>query len=62
MEESVREISRVLEKGGIVKGAYKAFTMLRPMAYRADLRRVMVLWMYGGLYPQSIIKCSSPCN
>ena len=49
IEESVKMISQEMEEVGI-HGAYDAFKMLRPKAYRADLWRWMALWHYGGLY------------
>jgi mannosyltransferase OCH1-like enzyme len=45
----VIEISSDLELLGI-PGAYEAFKMLRPRAYRSDLWRWMILWKYGGIY------------
>ena len=50
MEASMREASRLLEHCGVVKGAYEALMDVRAMADRADIWRVAVLWMHGGLY------------
>jgi|ERR1712232_63589 len=47
---SVLRISRELEREGVVRGAYAAFSALRPAAFRADLWRYMVLWSQGGFY------------
>jgi len=49
-------MSDELEKAGIVArgqggfSAFDAWRYLRPMAFRADLWRYMVLWMHGGIY------------
>jgi mannosyltransferase OCH1-like enzyme len=45
----VKEISEDLEKMEI-PGAYRAFKLLRPRAFRSDLWRWMVLWKNGGIY------------
>ena len=50
MEASMREASRLLEHCGVVEGAYEALMDVRAMADRADIWRVAVLWMHGGLY------------
>lgn len=36
--------------------AYAAFRSLRPVAFRADILRVMVLWRHGGLYADGKIR------
>jgi len=43
MDDNTLMISKELDKIG-VHGAYKAFKMLRPHAYKADLWRLMNLW------------------
>lgn len=50
MAQSAYEISNVLSQAGVVDSAFEAFESLRPMAYRADLWRYMVLWHEGGIY------------
>lgn len=42
-------ISKEMEKLG-VHGAYDAFKMLRPKAFRTNIWRWMALWYYGGIY------------
>ena len=49
LDADVQMISQEMEKVG-VKGAYKAFKMLRPKAFKADIWRWMALWHYGGIY------------
>jgi hypothetical protein len=49
MEASTKKVSDELVLVG-VHGAYDAYRMLRPMAYRADIWRLMVLWETGGYY------------
>jgi len=49
LEESVKMISQEMEKVG-VHGAYEAFKMLRPKAFKTNLWRWMSLWYYGGIY------------
>jgi len=50
MDQSARVISQELEAAGVVKGAYEAFSILRPPAFKADVWRLMVLWSKGGVY------------
>jgi len=50
MEQSVGEISRELEQAGVVQGAYQAFSTLKPIAFKVDLWRLMILWSKGGVY------------
>lgn len=38
-----------MEKLG-VHGAYDAFKMLRPKAFKSNIWRWMALWYYGGIY------------
>lgn len=54
-------ISKELEKIG-VHGAYKAFKMLRPHAYRTDLWRIMSLWYYGGVYLDAKLGLDTPAE
>ena len=49
VEESVKFLSQEMEKLG-VHGAYDAFKMMRPKAFKVDLWRWMALWYYGGIY------------
>lgn len=49
VNKSAKHISEKLESAG-VHGAYAALTQLRPMAYRIDLWRYMILWEYGVIY------------
>jgi len=46
----VQKLAPILEEEGIVVGACEMYHAVRPMAYRTDIWRAMVLWMYGGLY------------
>jgi mannosyltransferase OCH1-like enzyme len=49
LEESVKFLSKEMEKVG-VNGAYDAFKLLRPKAFRTNIWRWMALWYYGGIY------------
>jgi len=49
-DASAQNISDILESVGVVSSAYRAFTSLRPIAYKADLWRYMILWDQGGIY------------
>ena len=59
MDENVQMISQELEKIG-VHGAYNAFKMMRPQAYKADLWRYMNLWYYGGIYADAKLGFDMP--
>lgn len=61
MDVSAREISDELESQG-VSGVYDAFLMLRPMAFRADLWRLMKLWAHGGIYLDSKLQIVGPLD
>merc|ERR1719476_8124 len=43
-------MSRTLDEAGVVNGTLEAYKSLRPAAYKADLWRLCVLWMHGGIY------------
>jgi len=60
MERSVCEISLRLSDAGVVDDAYDAFMSLRPMAFRADLWRYMILWDQGGVYLDVNLKLRAP--
>lgn len=47
--ESMKQMDIELQRLGIV-GAYQAFDNLIPWAYKADLWRYCVLYLYGGVY------------
>lgn len=59
MEQSVGDISKELEKVG-VPGASDAWHKLRPMAFRADLWRYMILWSEGGVYLDHKLMLNAP--
>lgn len=50
MDESAQKISMTLAKEQNLSGVYSALLSLRPMAFRADLWRYMILWYHGGIY------------
>lgn len=50
MEASTQQISEELSRAENMTGVYDAFAMLRPMAFRADLWRYLILWQHGGIY------------
>jgi len=58
---SAKEISLALEQVGIY-GAYDAYAMLRPGAFRADLWRYMALWWWGGVYLDDKVKPVRPLS
>lgn len=58
MTQSAYDISKQLEAVG-VHGAWDAYKSLRPMAFKADLWRYMVLWQHGGAYLDGKIKLRS---
>jgi len=62
MERSACEISQRLSDAGVVDNAYDAFMGLRPMAYRADLWRYMILWDQGGVYLDVNLKLRAPLS
>jgi hypothetical protein len=53
MELSTLSIASRFEKVTGVTGVYEAWKMLRPIAFRADLWRLLVLWEHGGIYMDS---------
>lgn len=59
MAQSVHEISQELMEQG-VSGAEKAFQELRPVAFKADLWRYMILWQQGGIYLDAKIMLTAP--
>jgi hypothetical protein len=63
MDESVRNISKVLDSKG-VKGVDKAYFNLRPGAFRADVWRLLILWAEGGVYIDANVnlKCAITNN
>ena len=62
VEAMVRDISVELSQQKVVDDAIGAFRSLRPWAFRADLWRAMVLWMYGGLYLDDKIVLAAPLS
>ena len=50
MTQSAKLIDEELKRVANVTGAWEAYQLLRPWAYRADLWRYMVLWSEGGIY------------
>ena len=49
MGKSVYKIAPDLKEAG-VPGVWKAFSALRPVAFRADIWRLVALWNAGGMY------------
>lgn len=62
MAESARNISQMLSNEGITRNAFRAFSNLRPAAYRADLWRYMILWANGGVYLDANIQLKYPIS
>lgn len=62
MQASVAKISKHLESKTGTSGALDAFNALRPIAFRIDLWRAMVLWEYGGVYVDAKIKLAAPLS
>jgi hypothetical protein len=62
MEESMKEASVLLEQCGVVSGAYEAMMTLRALAFRADIWRVAMLWLHGGLYMDHKIALTQPLS
>eukprot|EP00746_Dinoflagellata_sp_MGD_P161617 gnl/MRDRNA2_/MRDRNA2_88831_c0_seq1.p1 gnl/MRDRNA2_/MRDRNA2_88831_c0~~gnl/MRDRNA2_/MRDRNA2_88831_c0_seq1.p1 ORF type:complete len:331 (-),score=45.31 gnl/MRDRNA2_/MRDRNA2_88831_c0_seq1:5-997(-) len=60
MQASVAKVSKILERETGTHGAWEAFNALRPIAYRVDLWRAMVLWESGGVYADAKIKLTRP--
>ena len=50
MDDSVMEMSDMLEKEGLLKGLYEAYSNLTPWAYRVDIWRNAILFVNGGVY------------
>eukprot|EP00747_Dinoflagellata_sp_TGD_P183123 gnl/TRDRNA2_/TRDRNA2_37820_c1_seq1.p1 gnl/TRDRNA2_/TRDRNA2_37820_c1~~gnl/TRDRNA2_/TRDRNA2_37820_c1_seq1.p1 ORF type:complete len:465 (-),score=60.82 gnl/TRDRNA2_/TRDRNA2_37820_c1_seq1:174-1400(-) len=59
MELSVRNISQDLEHIGL-SGAWEAYSALRPISFRTDLWRAMVLWKNGGVYIDAKVRLLKP--
>lgn len=57
--ESVWAIDQELEAVGVY-GAWEAFRMVRPWAFRIDLWRLMILWSEGGIYLDSKLNLLKP--
>eukprot|EP00401_Gymnodinium_catenatum_P083151 CAMPEP_0117554526 /NCGR_PEP_ID=MMETSP0784-20121206/50800_1 /TAXON_ID=39447 /ORGANISM="" /LENGTH=498 /DNA_ID=CAMNT_0005351695 /DNA_START=137 /DNA_END=1633 /DNA_ORIENTATION=- len=60
VRESVRRISQSLSRAGIVDGAFEAWSVLRPWAFRADLWKYMMLWAHGGVYLDAKMSLTRP--
>lgn len=56
VEASVQDISKKLAHCAGVEGADIAFKQFRPMAFRIDLWRLMILWESGGVYLDAKVK------
>ena len=52
----VRIISDELARAGVTSDFYDSYSMVRPMAYRADMFRAGILWLCGGLYKDSSLQ------
>lgn len=62
MTESVKLIAQQLEEEAGVSGAWEAYKMLRPWAYRVDLWRLMILWSEGGVYLDAKMEIVAPLS
>ena len=60
MSYSVKLIDQELQQVANVTGAWRAYELLRPWAFRADLWRLMVLWSEGGVYLDGKMKLHAP--
>lgn len=60
MIQSAKVLSDQLIQEANVTGAFEAFQMLRPWAYRADLWRYMILWSEGGVYMDGKVQLHAP--
>jgi len=49
MEQSVKRISKKLEKADIF-GVYAAYKSLRPVTFKKDFWMFLILWDQGGIY------------
>ena len=63
MDRSVKLIGRELaaDEYGL-GGAWEAWSALKPLAYCADLWRLMLLWSEGGIYLDSEVKLMTPAS
>lgn len=62
VQASVAKISKLLEKETGTCCALEAFNALRPIAFRVDLWRAMVLWESGGVYVDAKIQLMAPVS
>lgn len=60
MTYSSKLIDQELKQVANVTGAWEAYQLLRPWAYRADLWRLMILWSEGGVYLDGKMKLHAP--
>ena len=49
-DRSMRELSDLLAKEGVVADAWRAYANLVPYTYRVDLWKAAIVWAHGGLY------------
>jgi hypothetical protein len=62
MLQSAKDIANILDKEAGVHGAYSALKMLRPIAFRVDLWRAMILWEHGGIYMDADVALLGPLD
>ena len=63
MARSVKLIGRELAADEYrLGGAWESWSSLKPLAYCADLWRLMLLWSEGGIYLDSEVKLMTPAS
>lgn len=66
MNTAALELSAQLSGEGVVTNLHEAYRSLRPVAYRADLLRIALLYVHGGLWMDHKVALSRPittfCN
>lgn len=61
MDQNVALISKEMEELG-VKGAEKAYNLLRPYAFKKDLFQWMAMWKYGGIFMDAKVGFKHPVS
>ena len=61
MEDSVRRISKKLEKVGLY-GIYRAWKNLRPWAFKKDIWSELILWDQWGIFMDAKVFLDSPTD
>jgi mannosyltransferase OCH1-like enzyme len=62
MTQSVRTISATLEKETGIKGVYDAWANFRPVSFKVDLWRAVILWERGGIYMDADVALLAPLD